>query len=1286
MVGTQNLTSARNIAISILIGALWASHVFSQNVNASLGGTVTDATGAVLPGALVTATGIDTGVTNKVIANEAGAYQFPSLQAGNYRVTANLPGFQDFVYERVTLDVGAQVRLNFSLAVSGLATTVDVAVAESPLLATTATIGGVITGQQILDLPLIDQNAPSLALTQPQFAGGIGTGVNVAGGSTMALLTTVNGISVSNTRLDRAGGLQSFQLTQSVDLVEEVKVVSSPADAESGRALGQVQMIVRSGTNQFHGSVVDGIRNTDLNANTFWNNFRGLPRQDLKRNQYAARVGGPIHKNKTFFFALYAGNRQVTSAASTATVLTQPARAGNFRFFPGAINANSNATNNPTVDANGNPIRPSTATGDLQTISLFNRDGNRPNPDPTGLVQKYVGMTPLPNDFTVGDGLNTAGYTWQVPSFSNSDQYTGKIDHYFSQNHHMNIVMTYQHDSYTATAPIYPGVGAVGINQVHSWFGSLNVASTLRPTLLNEFKAGFQHPDLNQISGTRSYPNVYPSSNGVLFTPGFTSFTSPVPGNIDSELIDPVYTVGDTLSWTRGRHSFKMGFQADSMSSNSFNINNNFVPAVALGSGNTAVQGVSNIPGLVAQNQTLATNLLTDLTGSIASITQGFGVADGKKPVWIPYPNRRAWHQRDGSAFFKDDFKPTSNLTLNLGLRWDYAGAPWDSWGRTPAPVGGFSGLFGISGTTFSNAMWSPGASAGSLTQIQTVGPHSAHPDQQLYKEYYKGFEPAIGLSWSIPYFGKDRTVLRAGYTWSRPVSQSFLSIDGSVPSFGTSATFSPVAATFLNSVNLPLSPSFSNPLQVWPINDKTQNISTYDPNFKPPVVQSFNVSLEREVLSGLTVAIRYVGNKSTHLPGGYDLNWPNVFENGFADATNITAFGGNAPLFDRLLMGVNVPGVGTVDGKTLTGSQALRAYTGTFGFLASNSAASLASSFNTTQALQPAATATRGGVLTNAGLPANFVSVNPQYNRASFTCACLNAFYNSADFEVQKRLSKGLTFQSNFVWAKNMALNGTSRNARNLNLDRGLSTQGGQKFTYKASGTYQIPVGRGQKYLNAASGIVGAASRIVGGWQMGGILTLNSGSYLSIACGGSSASSVTAGSNPIGGTNTCNSLMALPKDPGHIIKNSTGVVYYDSNLFAQVNDPYCSSLTTLQNLQSRCTFKAMTYNGQILFANSPQGTLGTMANLINWTGPGLFDLDMNILKRFTVREGLTAEFRLDGIAITNTPHFTNPNLNINGPTFGRISAPSSNGSNSFTTPAPFFGNRVFVGNLRVSF
>ena len=370
----------KTFAICFLMGSLFSGYALAQAVNASLGGTVTDSSGAVIPKATITATGIETGVATKTTTNASGDYNFPSLQQGNYRVSAEMGGFKQFVFERVTLDVGAQVRLNFMLEVGAATTVTEVtAAAESPLLTTSSVVGGIVTGDEILHLPLIDQNAANLALTQAQFAGGIGGGVSVAGGSTMTLATTVNGISVSNNRLDRAGGLLSFQLTQTVDMVEEVKVTSSPADAENGRSLGSVSMIVRSGTNKFHGSAVDGLRNTDLDANTFWNNFSQpyIPRQTLIRNQFAARLGGPIRKNKTFFFVLYDGNRQRTSATATNTVLTAQARAGMYRYFPGATNSNYSATSNPVVNANGVPVQPATATGPLQTVNLFGLDPNR---------------------------------------------------------------------------------------------------------------------------------------------------------------------------------------------------------------------------------------------------------------------------------------------------------------------------------------------------------------------------------------------------------------------------------------------------------------------------------------------------------------------------------------------------------------------------------------------------------------------------------------------------------------------------------------------------------------------------------------------------------------------------------------------------------------------------------------------------------------------------------------------------------------------------------------------
>jgi hypothetical protein len=1267
----------KRVMFCAITGLLFSGLALSQTFNASLGGTVQDSSGAVIPSAIVTATGVETGVVSTTMTNTSGAYEFPSLQEGNYRVSAQVAGFKEFVYQRVVLDVGAQVRLNFTLTVGAANTTVEVSTAaESPLLTTSAAVGGVITGDEILHLPLIDQNAVNLALTQAQFAGGIGAGVSVAGGSTMTLATTVNGISVSNNRLDRAGGLLSFQLTQSIDMVEEVKVTSSPVDAENGRSLGSVSMIVRSGTNKFHGSLWDGLRNTDLDANTFWNNFSQpyIPRQTLIRNQFAARVGGPIRKNKTFFFVLYEGNRQRTSATATNTVLTAQARQGSYRYFPGAVNSNYSATSNPVVNANGVPVQPATATGPLQTVSVFGLDPNRPAPDASGVVQKIIAETPLPNNFTVGDGLNTAGYNWAVPSYADADQFTFKIDHYLNQNNHFSVVVTHEHQYYTSTASVYPTLPVTGDNEDHSWFASVNFDSTIKPTLLNQFKIGLQHPDLLQDSGVRAYPQVYPAQNSTAYIPGFASFTSPIPGSIESELVDPVYTLGDSMTWTHGRHSVKFGFQVDYTATNSYNINNNVTPAVTLGAGNTAVQGVNTLPGLVSQNDTLAQGILTDLTGSVSAIAQGFGVANGKNPQWIVYPSRAAFEQRDANGFIKDDFKVTSNVTVNFGMRWDWVGVPWEKWGRELSPTNGFAGAFGISGSNF-NALWSPGADSGSLTQMETVGSHSANPGQQLYKNYYHAFEPAIGLNWAIPYFGQNKTVLRIGYGVSRPMTLSFLDISGDVTQFATSATFSAVAPTFLKNINLPLAPTFTNPLQIWPINDKTQSIDVTDPNFKPTVVQSYNVSLERQITQSLSLAVRYVGNHTTHQPGNFPLNTVDVNQNGIAAATTLTALGGNAPLFNQILNGVTIPGVGTVNGSTLTGSQALLQYSGTYSNFAGNSAGGLAGFFNTSQALGAAGTTpVRGWLLGNGNLPSNFIVVNPQYSGVTDVCACLNYSYNSGVVELIKRFSHGLVFDGNFVWAKSMSLNGFALNPQDWNAQR---EPGGQKFTWKGSGTYELPFGRGKQFLNATSGAAGVIDKVIGNWQYGAIFTLNSGSYLSFTCSG----------NPNGGTSDpCTSLQSMGSDPGHVIRTGNGVVYYNPSQFTQVKDPYCTSITNQYNLQSHCTDLAIENNGSILFANSALGQLGSMDLVSDWKGPSLFDIDMNLLKRFTVKEKITAEFRLDAISSTNSPHFPNPTTNIDSTSFGRISAPSSGGSNSFTTPAVFYGNRVFVANLRFIF
>src|SRR5437660_11173117 len=352
----------------LLLCFVFFTNAFAQTTNATLGGTVSDASRALIPGVMVTATNTQTGIVSTTITNETGAYNFPSLQTGVYKVTAELAGFQAQTYNDVTLGVSQQVRLNFTLQVGGQAQSVEVSVAADTLIATTSSsVGSVLPEYKVRDLPLASRNILDLVATTSGVQGS-----NFAGGRLTQLNTTRDGIPVSDGRYDVGAATTTYV---SPDLVDEVRVIVAPADAEMGRGSGQIQMSTRSGTNEFHGSVFWVNRNSKLNANSWNNNFQGAGKDYYNGNQFGGRVGGPIVKNKTFFFFLYDGQRYLTKSSFTGTVLTDQARQGVFRYFPGVQNGNI-LTNTPTVDRNGNPVTPVGATGPLTSFNVFGRTLN----------------------------------------------------------------------------------------------------------------------------------------------------------------------------------------------------------------------------------------------------------------------------------------------------------------------------------------------------------------------------------------------------------------------------------------------------------------------------------------------------------------------------------------------------------------------------------------------------------------------------------------------------------------------------------------------------------------------------------------------------------------------------------------------------------------------------------------------------------------------------------------------------------------------------------------------
>jgi hypothetical protein len=292
-----------------LILSTLSANTFAQTSNATLGGTVSDATGALIPGVTITASNTQTGIVTTVVSNEAGAYQFASLQPVSYRVTAELPGFQTQAYNEVALGLSQQVRLNFTLQVGTVAQAVEVTVAADTLIATSSSsVGAVLPEYKVRDLPLTNRNVLDLVSTTP------GTQESSFAGARQGMVnTTRDGLSVQDARYNN--GVYSVTYV-SPDLVEEVRVIVAPADAETGRGSGQVQMATRSGTNQFRGSLFWSNRNSALDASNWFNNFNAVGKNYLNRNQFGGRLGGPIVKNKTFFFFLYEGMPKPGRASS----------------------------------------------------------------------------------------------------------------------------------------------------------------------------------------------------------------------------------------------------------------------------------------------------------------------------------------------------------------------------------------------------------------------------------------------------------------------------------------------------------------------------------------------------------------------------------------------------------------------------------------------------------------------------------------------------------------------------------------------------------------------------------------------------------------------------------------------------------------------------------------------------------------------------------------------------------------------------------------------------------
>jgi hypothetical protein len=1317
--------------ITTLVLSLLASRQAFAQVNAVLSGTVSDATGALIPGVEVTAKNINTGITDTRLSNETGSFVFPSLQPGTYTLSAALSGFQTAAYNNVVLGQGQQVRLNFTLQVAASAQAVEVTIAADTLLATTSSsVGNVLTDKDVLDLPLSSRNVLDMLTTTAGVVyttNAFGAQVPNFGGTAVGSVnTTRDGLVTNDGRYNSSNGAYSAIFT-SPDMVEEVRVTSNNIDPTLGRGAAQVQMRTRAGTNQYHGAAFYSNNNSYLNSQTYFQNLQGAAKNYANRNQFGGRVGGPIIKNKAFFFILTDDQRYLGKITQNTLVLTDLAKQGIFRYSTDHRNGAANSVT-PSVDARGNVLNPA----NVRSFNLFSdvKDPNRTGIDPTFMAKYYLPNLPSPNNYQLGDGLNTAGFQWLQPQ-NGSDGATGqspntnrnhltmRFDYELNNNNKLTFTMTREKDWGVTGQTGLADVPAGGFGDVYRtpYFYTAQWTSTLSPTVLNEFRWGrkqdswlgtspldkgcclFGAGESDRTSAAQALYNNYPQIDKSFLYPVVGSATAgslgtgATPGSTIAYInnfgvasprttYSPFTQWADTLSFTKGAHSFAVGGEFVFTSSVAGNTGGTQTtrPEAFLGINPAFPSLITTAQpyalGLNPNDLTLANNLLANLAGSINNLQEQFYINSPTQQGWTDYTKtiffKRGQHENDWDLFFKDSWKATKDLTLIMGLRYDKYGVVYDQFGlagRYTSKFGaGEAGLFGCSGGSFA-VMWQPGAgdcgsATPSLTATEFVGKDSPNASKLVHPNDWNNFAPSFGFSWAVPEL--KNTVIRGGYGINYSAAPDFLAYNSALGSFPgnslnvTQTTFN-VPGGYLDlakavankSALFPLATGASQPFQPLPLNgvgSRTGTIYGYADDWKTPYFQSFNFSIQRQLSNNITFDIGWVGNHGSHLQVNHNINDVNVLTNGLLDAFNAVRAGqNNVPLMDQIFNGVNFAGVGVVGQNGLTAAQALRRSTTTNGFIANGNVGGFANFINTNQTLASGANAGKpGGLLLNAGLPQNFIVVSPQYGTVNLVDQVGFSTYNALQTHVSKRFSQGLTGQVSYTFSKALGLDSTTNNEiirdpRNIAGSKGVLSSD-RTHVIASNGSYDLPFGRNRLLFKNAPGW---ADRIIGGWQLSSIAQWQSGAPLHFI--------TPLGQNvgPYNATiNTYDQVGPVPQ--GQLVKGNNYVSFFPTLTTQRAPVPGFGGDPSLPGVFTNQI--VVDSSGKTVFQNADPGRVGNMTYYAsNVRGPGMLTFNAALTKSIRITEGKTFTLRVDAVNVLNKPQWGNPNVNVNGATFGRI-------------------------------
>ena len=820
--------------ILTIIAGLFGAQVglLAQGTGSSLSGLITDNSGAVVPSAVVAARNSATNVAFQTVSDGAGYYRFPSLPVGDYEVTVEHEGFSKAT-KKLHVDPAERTRVDFSLAVSGTTETVNVSAAATDLSPDDASIGTTITGTVITQTPLYlrqwddlirlvpgVQAAPYTDQNGATSAGRTG-GFNIHGVHSLQNNFILDGID-DNSISENVQELTTEVVHPSVDTIQEFRVITNPYDAEFGRAPGAtVAVTTKGGSNRVHGLAFEYLRNRIFDANDFFSNRSGLAKPQNVQNQFGGNVGGPIVKNKLFWFADYEGTRISRGVLRIATVPLPNERMGDFSPETSALVG-------------------------IKYPTIYDPTTGQPFPDnkiPSGRIDPYMtkimNLFPLPN---LPGELNN--FTRNAGLVDNADNYDGRID-WDPTNNDLVFFRYSESQRFRFIPGNFGGIAdgtstsAFGRQTLNAYSAVVGWTRVLSPTLTNEFRAGFdrnfsyaQQDPFGQNHVSDLVPGVpnNPAVDGGVSQTSFANLTAiGSPDFLPKSQVPQQFQWTDSISWNIGAHSLKLGGDIRAPMRNIFQDEPGTRGSLGFDKIFTCERG-SNGQCTGNTGYSYADALLGYVKS--AQLTNVFFV-DQRLSMY--------------SGFAQDDWKVTPHLTLNLGLRYDFSAPAVDGQNRM--------------------ANFNP---AGSGSLVTATGGSLAN--RALVNPNYNDWGPRIGIAYSPD----GKTVFRAGYgifytLFERVGSENQLALNppnliNNTPAVASNAT----APVFFLQNGFPA--NFLDPAN---LNLKIVHIRAENPDFPSPSVQQWSFGIQRELAGGMVAEANYVGTHSTHLDVLSDLNQP---------------------------------------------------------------------------------------------------------------------------------------------------------------------------------------------------------------------------------------------------------------------------------------------------------------------------------------------------------------------------------------------------------------------------